>query len=476
MHYVTSSAYSSQHDSYDENRSPYPDPRLRQPPQITSHTPTEGGQGDRVYVYAQSLQDLRAPPALSIFLSFGTKRVECLVELLPSPNATALKHYVLSAQAPDFHATGHHSFQVPLVLVMEGAGGQTSAPQAVEVGAFSYHGVPQIQSSQDLSRKRRLSSSSDDAYQLSNKRPLGSQIRSQDQSAFDAWSNSATSPFSLPTPTGNAYQNKYQQGASPRPYGHHYSTSSASQVSIKAPSPHTPSYSPSFATVNRAVPSPSVSVTPASRTSGRVSPDKTGLPQLVRTSTLPQSASTAPSPGQSFNPYAMYPHKATLKLNGNLDTMTQDWTDQEWAVQRRLVLFTRNQVSNTIHADFKAIAPEDRQPNSICISCIYWEEKKDCYVTSVDTIFLLESLVGVRFTVEEKNRIRRNLEGFRPLTVAKSKSDSEEFFKLIMGFPTPKPRNIEKDVKVFPWKILKEALKKIIGKYVSISSILSRLN
>ncbi|KAK2666782.1 hypothetical protein RAB80_016941 [Fusarium oxysporum f. sp. vasinfectum] len=28
-----------------------------------------------------------------------------------------------------------------------------------------------------------------------------------------------------------------------------------------------------------------------------------------------------------------------------------------------------------------------------------------------------------------------------------------------------KPRNIEKDVKVFPWRILESALKKIIGKY-----------
>ncbi|KAK3080907.1 hypothetical protein LTS18_012046, partial [Coniosporium uncinatum] len=104
-------------------------------------------------------------------------------------------------------------------------------------------------------------------------------------------------------------------------------------------------------------------------------------------------------------------------------------------------------------------------PNSICISCIWWEEKEETYVTSVDTIYLLESLIGVRFTVEEKNRIRRNLEGFRPLTVSKAKADSEEFFKVIMGFPNPKPRNIEKDVKVFPWKILPHALKKIVGKY-----------
>jgi hypothetical protein len=89
----------------------------------------------------------------------------------------------------------------------------------------------------------------------------------------------------------------------------------------------------------------------------------------------------------------------------------------------------------------------------------------------VDTIYLLEQLVAARFTVEEKNRIRRNLEGFRPLTVSKAKPDSEEFFKLIMGFPSPKPRNIEKDVKVFPWKILVHALKKIIGKYVGLNLI-----
>jgi hypothetical protein len=34
-----------------------------------------------------------------------------------------------------------------------------------------------------------------------------------------------------------------------------------------------------------------------------------------------------------------------------------------------------------------------------------------------------------------------------------------------MGFGNPKPRNIEKDVKVFPWKILGQALSKIISKY-----------
>jgi len=171
--------------------------------------------------------------------------------------------------------------------------------------------------------------------------------------------------------------------------------------------------------------------------------------------------------GGSFNPYAMYPHKAVLKIKGHLDSMADKWTADEWISKRRLVQFWRSQGGSTIHTHFQPVAPDNRPPNSICISCIWWEERQECFVTSVDTIFLLESLVAVRFTVEEKNRIRRNLEGFRPMTVSKAKADSEEFFKIIMGFPNPKPRNIEKDVKVFPWKILAHALKKIIGKYVS---------
>jgi hypothetical protein len=88
-------------------------------------------------------------------------------------------------------------------------------------------------------------------------------------------------------------------------------------------------------------------------------------------------------------------------------------------------------------------------------------------VTSVDTIGLLEALVAVRFTVEEKNRIRRNLEGFKPYTVSKNKDECDDVFRLIMGFPSPKPRNIEKDIKIFSWASLGQALKKIIGKYVS---------
>jgi hypothetical protein len=187
----------------------------------------------------------------------------------------------------------------------------------------------------------------------------------------------------------------------------------------------------------------------------------------------PASTPHGGHPGQNFNAYALYPHKAKLEIQGDLDAMAQNWTEEEFESKRRLVYFRRSQSGSTITTTFQPVSVDDRPPNSVCISCIYWEEKQECFVTSVDTIYLLEQLVAARFTVEEKNRIRRNLEGFRPLTVSKGKSDSEEFFKVIMAFPAPKPRNIEKDVKVFHWKDLASALKKIIGKYVGGRSVIS---
>ncbi|KAI9888224.1 MAG: hypothetical protein M1814_000949 [Vezdaea aestivalis] len=195
-------------------------------------------------------------------------------------------------------------------------------------------------------------------------------------------------------------------------------------------------------------------------------------PVFVRSTQLETSPSPAIThsgtvqPSQAFNPYSQPPMKAQLKIDGNLDTMTEaSWNHEEWEAKRRIVHFNRNLTGNTITTTFESIAIDECSPNSICISCIWWEEKKECFFTSVDTIHLLESLIAVRFTVEEKNRIRRNLEGFKPLTVSKAKADSEEFYKIIMGFPDPKPRIIEKGIKVFPWKILADALKKIIGKY-----------
>ncbi|KAL2431609.1 hypothetical protein ABEF94_011865 [Exophiala dermatitidis] len=379
-----------------------------------------------------------------------------------------------SIQDPDFQFASGNDF----VSGKNYEDGQATSIEAYEEQHFRPFGVPQQRvpsnySAPENPRKRKAPSLDEyDSIPEQKKATLG-QVQVQDPNGeyYDlSGQNSPYSPF-VPTPTGSTgFPACAHRGASPRPSGHQYSTSTASQVSLAAPSPHTPAFSPSFTTV-KSEQSPAPPMTPLPRPNSTSSPLKSSVPKLVRTSTM----QTSPPPGvfsnlvtghtQSFNPYAMHPLKANLKLKGDLDTMKDNWTPEEKEARRRLVEFKRGQTNSTITAEFKAVAPQDRQPSSICISCIWWKEKNEFYVTSVDTIYLLEALVGVRFTVEEKNRIRRNLEGFRPMTISKAKADSEEFFKVIMGFPHPKPRNIEKDVKVFPWKILSTALKKIISKY-----------
>ena len=245
-----------------------------------------------------------------------------------------------------------------------------------------------------------------------------------------------------------------------------YAIPSMAQGDLKPPqmSPGLQSYS-HYSSLPQTSRSPGL--TNAAPSGASVLPSSSTLPApvLVRATSIAQTGG-APN-GQPFNPYSMYQTKATLKIEGDLDKMSENWSQEEIDAKRRLVQFERSQHGSTISTTFAPIAPEARPTRSICVSCIWWEEKDEYYMTSVDTISLLEQLVNVRVTVEEKNRIRRNLEGFRPLTVSKAKADSEEFFKVIMGFPVPKPRNIEKDVKVFSWKILSHALKKIISKYVS---------
>jgi hypothetical protein len=471
LHYINSPDFAAQHPM-EEARTAIIDERFRQFPHITSSSQLQGPQGSTVSFHMQSAHELRGPPRITFSLLFASKRVECGLQLISDANALP-RQYAVSAEAPPFTSTGWHALQVPLRLMMNSSSTNVS-PLAVEVGAFTYPG--QIMP-QDSSRKRRLSSESEDAVPRPTKKPSAQQLRNDKQSGNGVYNTSPYSPF-IATPTaGSLPQNGNVRGTSHEPSSHKYSASVASATSVKAQSPRTPpSWSPSFTPINEANPAPKSSATPVHGSNVDAPTGKT--PALIRTSTIQQASSPMSSvaASHSFNPFAMYPSKAVLKLNGELDSMAEGWSVEEWDAKRRLVQFTRRQNVSTIHTDFKAVAPEDRQPNSICISCIWWEEKQDCYVTSVDTIFLLESLVAVRFTVEEKNRIRRNLEGFRPLTVSKSKADSEEFFKIIMGFPSPKPRNIEKDVKVFPWKILAHALKKIIGKYsASYSSTASAL-
>ncbi|KAI8917676.1 hypothetical protein DFJ77DRAFT_509147 [Powellomyces hirtus] len=135
------------------------------------------------------------------------------------------------------------------------------------------------------------------------------------------------------------------------------------------------------------------------------------------------------------------------------------WTADELRDGRLLVKATVTSSKGARVCTFARVAQRD-MANATVVSCIRWAEKNECYITSVDCIYLLEYILDVRLRVDEKNRIRRNLESLGPKTISKALS----FFTQIMSYKDPKPRNIEKDVKVFPWKVLQRGLRKIIEK------------
>jgi hypothetical protein len=469
---------------YDDQTGPYLNVGATPIPQVTSYRPSRGSKGSRMDVYISSLYDLATSNVPTFFLMFASRK--CVATPSKLDQQGGVCQYVVTAEVPAFASTGWQSSQVPVYLLIESADGELMGK--VDVGGFSYieGSVQEATNVADVSRKRKFSLESVDLMKSPAKRSSSNQLRPKEELSsynYMASTDASFSPYLQPTPQYSMMHQysrnsgQYQSQPLQRPMSQQYpypNSSTSSSPNIKAQSPQGSTWGPYSSVGSHVTPGPGLGAS-----TGSSRPNISGLPSplqanppLIRTSTLQQTPSPATTPagaqqsGQPFNPYTLYPHKAVLKIVGDLDSMTEGWTVDEWSANRRIVMFKRSQSGCTITTTFSPVTLDDRPPNSICISCIFWEDKNECFVTSVDTIYLLEQLVAARFTVEEKNRIRRNLEGFRPLTVSKAKPDSEEFFKLIMGFPSPKPRNIEKDVKVFPWKILVHALKKIIGKYV----------
>jgi hypothetical protein len=148
------------------------------------------------------------------------------------------------------------------------------------------------------------------------------------------------------------------------------------------------------------------------------------------------------------------------------------WTPEERHENRRIICFNKTTYGDIIQLDCFPVPMNEYKESMHTISCIRWkpdsvEQHKlagKCIFTSVDIITLLEKLVDYGFTVQEKNRIRRNLEGYRPETV-KKEGNTNLFFNQVMAYTTPKVRNIEKDIKVFLWSDLTKALRKVVQKY-----------
>ncbi|OTA87811.1 hypothetical protein M434DRAFT_133497 [Hypoxylon sp. CO27-5] len=424
---------------------------------LNSYQPTNGMYGTKVLIKISAPYDLITITS-HFYLAFGSHKSPAHA-IRDTSDASGFG-YAVSGDAPQLEDTRSPSPNVPLSLLIESATGQTLA--TIDVGTFTYHDAPAGSTEGPPESVTRLKGGSRSPEQ----RESPTKQQEQDQLATDTATNTYGYAPTAQQAVASNYDNGYTNNDSM--IGTYHRSSYAVDYPRPPPPPplKTPSWSPYGHPLSAR--SPAINHTTISRPSSitTLPVPTSSAPQLIRTSTLQASGSSG---GGQLNPYALYSTKAVLKINGDLESMASGWSQEEWENRRRIVMFNKKQQGSTLSTSFKPVAANERPPNSICISCIYWAEKDECFVTSVDTISLLEQLVAApgRFTVEEKNRIRRNLEGFRPLTVSKAKADSEEFFKVIMGFPAPKPRNIEKDVKVFPWKILGSALKKIISKYVS---------
>jgi hypothetical protein len=447
---------------------PLIDARSRFSPEITSTGPFSGIANEPFRLNFRSQIDYTGQN-VSFFLMFGS--AESKATLTKNFHREPYYHYTLEAEIPSFASTKAAEGTMPLLLEVLGENSQPMTLKTLE--NFTYLDLsPYGGYSASLQPKKRKYTDDPTGYgQVPSKRIASQPLQTRPSSMYppntDPNLYTFESPlYSLPSVYDRsiAQPRSYMQPIAQKP-SYHYSQSPQPRPAMAERTPSVGAYS-SYSNVRHPSASPQMATTPRVSRPHIEAATSTSAPPLIRTSIMQPQASTIRNP--SFNPYTLYPSsKAELDIQGDLQAMCDGWSEEELKAKRRLVEFQRSQEGSVITTSFRPVTIEERTPNSPCISCIWWEEQNRYYVTSVDTIQLLESLVGVRFTVEEKNRIRRNLEGYKPMTISKQKEDCESFFRLIMGFPNPKPRNIEKDVKVFLWSSLEIALKKIIGKYVS---------
>ncbi|KAF8499699.1 hypothetical protein F5888DRAFT_104315 [Russula emetica] len=181
--------------------------------------------------------------------------------------------------------------------------------------------------------------------------------------------------------------------------------------------------------------------------------------------------------GIDFDPVSLIlATKPSLADLGNL-------TKEEERAGRRLVAFDRKVVGDSVHLSFRRISPEEYTERLFVISCIYHKATvevktpdqrvqkvtRERWFTSVEILKLVEFIADGKSSSDDKSRNRRNLEFIKPTTV--TRAGLPQFFQLLMDFPLPKPRGIEKDIKVFPWDSLEAGLMKVMEKYAWVSDL-----
>ena len=472
--------------TFEATPSAYHDLELRKAPRLSSYSPRKGTKGTLVYVSLEASSDLLSPNPPTASMMFAKRSVPAALHCQELGEQNGCYKYLVYASAPPFSETESSTLRIPLRLQIQDQSRLDA--DSVYFGDWLYEDGKRLEhrsSPQEASRKRKITDEPSDTPRSAKRLMPSEQETTQSQEYGSYTYPSASLAYQqslLPSLDISTMQRKYTAyGRSQLQQSLHDKANTmgsqgliggvpTAQSSMRPPTGQTSPWGSSHGAGYQSGRTPQPNTSPSFQISS-VSSSSPANPTLIRTLLLQQRSigtrSAGSSSGGNLDPYALYINGAVLEIRGNLNAMLDNWTNEERAAKRRIVGFRREQNGTTINAYFRPVrADEQPLPHESNINCIYWEESEKYYVTSVDTISLLESLVGSQFDSGEKGRIRRNLETYKPCTVSKGKPDSERFFKLIMGFHHPKPRSIEKDVKAFEWRILEQALKKIVSKYV----------
>lgn len=161
----------------------------------------------------------------------------------------------------------------------------------------------------------------------------------------------------------------------------------------------------------------------------------------------------------------------SLQFMTSLEDLCQSWDSDELRANRRLVKFTVLREGSRIMLHAERVSQQDYSPeDDIVISCIRHQESSSFHVTSVDILSLFQAICGQELSVKEKTRLRRNIQCFSPIRLSKTDCEFTSFYYTIMEMKNPKPRTIDKKLKVFNWLLLNDMLDKMLSKFVSCNS------
>ncbi|KAI4122589.1 MAG: hypothetical protein LQ338_005730, partial [Usnochroma carphineum] len=438
---------------------------------VTSWSPDKGSQGTPLRIDIKSNYDLTLPSSPKISLLFATQQCPAVLKR-GDPRSTACD-YVIIAEAPTLISTGWRGVDVPIRLQLQDPAGVGAS--TIELGYFCYtdyqrslmpspQGIPPkptvspyLSGLMEIPGMAAKNALSQQLFSRASYRHVPSPYRTESPSHSSASRSIPHSPSTADLSAYGATENHVRRrsltfcGGSVRSYPPH--------------TPWTPASSSSYALnhgpkKNVAVPAEGLSKTPGLLTS-RTSAN---FPLIRHLELVREMGPDAPN------------DRATLDIYGDLDSMASNWTPDEWANKRRVVQFRRAQNGTAVSTTFESVTLEARSPRGACVSCIWWEARQEHFVTSVDINNLLEFLVGISFIVEERNRVRRNVDGFHSITTGKGRPETEDLFNIITGFTDYKPRKIAKAIKVFAWKDLGNMLRKVMGFYCADYRYITTIN